>query len=131
MTDPLRAALFAILLLVVARTARAGQADVLDVKVTCTMSGTYDFAVTVRHADTGWDHYADRWEVLGPDGTVLATRVLTHPHVEEQPVTRTLDDVHIPPGVTHVRVRAHDNVHGFGGAEKEVDLPSGPTRTPP
>lgn len=105
-----------------ARAALAGQADVLDVKLTRNASGAYNFSVTIRHADTGWDHYADRWEVLAPDGTILATRVLTHPHVDEQPVTRTLDNVSLPQNVTRVRIRAHDTVHGFGGAEKEVDL---------
>ena len=43
--------------------------------------------VTVQHADTGWDHYADAWEVLAPDGTVLGTRTLLHPHTDEQPFT--------------------------------------------
>ena len=28
--------------------------------------------MTVRHADTGWDHYADKWDVVAPDGAVLA-----------------------------------------------------------
>jgi len=101
----------------------AGEADVVDVKVEKTGTNTFTFAVTVRHADTGWDHYADRWEILGPDGSVLATRVLTHPHVEEQPVTRSLDNVHIPPGVTKVRIRAHDKVHEYGGSEREINLP--------
>ena len=101
----------------------AGEADVVDVKVEKTGPNTFTFAVTVRHADTGWDHYADRWEILGPDGSVLATRVLTHPHVEEQPVTRSLDNVHIPPGVTKVRIRAHDKVHEYGGSEREINLP--------
>jgi hypothetical protein len=50
-----------------------------------TGSGVYRFSVTVRHADEGWDHYADRWEVLTSDGTLLATRTLYHPHVNEQP----------------------------------------------
>jgi hypothetical protein len=41
--------------------------------------------VTVRHADEGWEHYADCWEVLTLDGEVLATRELAHPHDNEQP----------------------------------------------
>ena len=36
-------------------------------------SGRWRFDVTVRHADEGWDHYADKWDVVAPDGTVLAT----------------------------------------------------------
>ena len=100
-----------------------GEADVIDVKATKTGERSFRFDVTVRHKDTGWDHYADRWEVLGPDRKVLATRVLYHPHVEEQPFTRSLNSVRVPIGVTRVIVRARDKVHEFGGIEKSVALP--------
>ena len=103
--------------------AYAGEADVLAVDVTKAAPGVYRFDVTVRHADTGWDHYADRWDVVGPDGAVLGTRVLLHPHVGEQPFTRGLPRVEVPGGLRSVRVRAHDNVHGYGGAEITADLP--------
>ena len=102
--------------------AAAGEADVIAVDVTRSAAGLR-FAVTVRHDDEGWDHYADRWEVLGPDGEVLAVRVLAHPHENEQPFTRALAAVEIPPGLRAVRVRAHDSVHGDGGAAIEVELP--------
>lgn len=101
--------------------ASAGVADVLDAKARCA-ADTCTFFVTVRHADTGWDHYANRFEVLAPGGKVLATRVLEHPHVQEQPFTRALRGVRIPPGIDRVRVRAGDLVHGFGGAELEVRI---------
>jgi hypothetical protein len=78
--------------------------------------------VTVAHADSGWDHYADRWDVLTPDGTRLGSRTLYHPHVNEQPFTRALDGVTIPPGVTTVIVRAHDTVHGDGTKAFTLDL---------
>lgn len=84
--------------------------------------GTYRFSATVRHADEGWEHYADSWEVLAPDGTVLGTRVLIHPHVGGQPFTRSLGGVAIPTGLSRVVVRAHDGVHGLGGAEAIVEL---------
>ena len=87
------------------------------------VDGTYRFDVTVQHGDEGWKHYANRWEVLAPDGTVLGTRTLYHPHVDEQPFTRSLSGVEIPRGVTTVTVRAHDLVHGTGGAEMVVDIP--------
>jgi hypothetical protein len=101
----------------------ADEADVVAVEVTPESGGTWRFDVTVRHADDGWDHYADRWEVLGPDGTVLATRTLLHPHETEQPFTRSLDGVRLPAGVAAVTVRAHDKMHGYGGAELSVTLP--------
>lgn len=102
---------------------RAGEADVLDVKVRKNDDGGYSFSVAVRHADEGWDHYADRWDVVAPDGEVLGTRVLLHPHVGEQPFTRSLSGVKIPEGTGKVVVRAHDKVHGYGGREVEVELP--------
>ncbi len=103
--------------------AQAGPADVTGVRVERQPDGRYRFVVSVRHADTGWEHYADRWEVVGPDGTLLATRVLRHPHVGEQPFTRGLPGVQIPEGVERVTVRAHDSEHGLGGAEQEVAIP--------
>lgn len=84
---------------------------------------TYQVSVTVRHADTGWEHYADKWDVLDPDGAILGTRVLLHPHVEEQPFTRSLGGLCIPEGVSEVTIRAHDKVHGYGGREMTVKVP--------
>ncbi len=75
--------------------AGAGEADVLAVEIARTAPGVYRFDVTVRHADSGWDHYADRWEVRDAGGAVLATRVLLHPHVAEQPFTRSLGGVRL------------------------------------
>ena len=78
--------------------AAAGEADVIEAKANKQSNGTWRISATVRHADTGWDHYANRFEVLAPDGTVLGTRVLLHPHVDEQPFTRSLSGVEIPDG---------------------------------
>jgi thiosulfate/3-mercaptopyruvate sulfurtransferase len=97
-------------------------ADVLFVRARLQADGTWSFDVTVQHEDTGWEHYADRWEVLTPEGQVLTTRVLTHPHVNEQPFTRSQSGIVIPEGVTQVQVRAHDLVDGYGGREVAVDL---------
>jgi len=102
--------------------ALAGQADVLKVAVT-QQGGAYRFDVTVAHQDTGWDHYADAWEVVGQDGKVLGVRTLLHPHVDEQPFTRSLSGVKVPAGMDQVTVRAHDKVHGWGGAEVTVKIP--------
>jgi hypothetical protein len=117
-------ALLIALLAVPGLRASAGEADVLDVELTATSPGTFRFEVIVRHADEGWDHYADAFEVVAPDGRVLATRVLLHPHVDEQPFTRSLTGVEIPDGVAEVTVRAHDSVHGYGGKELTVTVPS-------
>jgi len=101
----------------------AGEADVVAVEAVEEAAGAWRFDVTVAHADEGWEHYADRWEVVAPDGTVLGARVLLHPHVNEQPFTRSLGGVAIPDGIDRVILRAHDSVHGLGGAEASVELP--------
>lgn len=101
----------------------AGEADVTDVSVQQTSSGAYRFNVTVLHSDAGWDHYANKWDVLGPNGDVIDTRILHHPHDNEQPFTRSLTTDKIPSDLTHVVLRAHDSVHEYGGAEIKVELP--------
>ncbi len=119
-------AVLAVLLALVALApgrAMAGEADVVAVEAVAEAAGTWRFDVTVAHADEGWEHYADRWEVVAPDGTVLGARVLVHPHVDEQPFTRSLGGVAVPDGIDRVSLRAHDSVHGLGGAEAVVELP--------
>ena len=114
----------ATLLLVSAFTgtpAWAGKADVLKVKAEC-KEDKCRFLVKVRHDDEGWSHYANRWEVLDMEGNVLTTRVLTHPHVDEQPFARSKGWTVIPVEIDRVRVRAHDSVHAYGGEEVEVEL---------
>ena len=104
-------------------------ADVTYVRALLKDDGTWTFYVTVSHPDTGWEDYADGWDVLLPDGTVLLsspdetfTRLLLHPHVGEQPFTRSQRGIVIPDSITIVSVRAHDLVDGFGGQEVTVDL---------
>jgi hypothetical protein len=106
-----------------------GNADVEYVRAVENNDGSWTFQVTVRHPDKGWDDYADGWDVVTPDGTVLKpdssakfTRTLLHPHENEQPFTRSQSGIVIPQGVTKLRVRAHDIVDGFGGKEIIVDL---------
>jgi len=101
----------------------AGEADIVKVAVSETAPGSFRFDVTVRHGDEGWDHYANAWQVLGPDGSVLGERVLLHPHETEQPFTRSLSGVAIPSEIRTVIIRAKDSVHDFGGKEMSVDLP--------
>ncbi len=108
-----------------------GNADVIFVRAVQPAGGEslWTFHVTVRHPDTGWEDYADGWDVVTPNGQVLKpdpesafTRTLLHPHVEEQPFTRSQSGIDIPAGVTRVRVRAHDLLDGYGGQEVVVNL---------
>jgi len=117
----MRSAAILVAVTLTAAPALAGPADVLEVDARAS-GGSWSFHVTVRHADTGWDHYADAWRVVGPDGTVYGTRTLFHPHVGEQPFTRSLSGVLIPDAIGKVTVEAHDSVHGWGGASVEVAL---------
>ncbi len=103
----------------------AGEADVVGAETKCE-GGACRFSVTVRHADTGWDHYADHWRVLTPDGNELGRRVLLHPHVNEQPFTRALEAVSVPEGIGRVVIEAHDSIHGYGGESSQLELPSIP-----
>ena len=91
--------------------------------VTVTQTGeTWRFDVTLSHPDTGWDHYADGWRVLDMNDNELGLRVLFHPHVEEQPFTRSLSGVVIPEGTTEVQIEARCNIDGWS-ARKTVSLP--------
>jgi hypothetical protein len=101
----------------------AGEADVVGAEAARESDGTWRFRVIVRHADAGWDHYADRWQVETPEGRVLGTRVLLHPHETEQPFTRALGGVVILDDVREVIIRAHDSVHGDGGEVFRLKLP--------
>ena len=111
------------LLLVRSAAAAAGEADVVAAEAFPESGERWRFSVTVAHDDSGWEHYADRWEVVAPDGTVLGTRVLAHPHESEQPFTRSLGGVAVPPEIDRVTIRAYDSMHGGGGRELTVTLP--------
>ncbi len=117
----------AVALCAAAIAAMAGEADVISVKVRPSGPQRYGFDVTVRSNDTGWDYYAERFEVVAPDGTVLGTRVLLHPHETEQPFTRELDGVRIPASIGHVTVRAWmkrgAQTKVAGGETMQVKLP--------
>lgn len=90
----------------------AGQAQVEQVVADCNEERICNFDVTIRHADEGWTHFANGWEILTPQGALLGRRVLEHPHVKEQPFTRSLRKIKIPAGIDTVVIKAHDSVHG-------------------
>ncbi|PRY23763.1 hypothetical protein CLV78_104255 [Aliiruegeria haliotis] len=110
------------LLPVLVLPAAADPAVIEDVTARPSGSG-WTFSVTLRHGDTGWDDYADGWRVLSPDGTVLGTRVLAHPHENEQPFTRSLGGVAIPEGLGEVVIEASTSPEGWGGERRVFPLP--------
>ena len=99
--------------LLCAAAAAAGEARVVGAVASPDARG-WRFDVTVAHADDGWSHYADAWEIAAPDGAVLGLRELLHPHDDEQPFTRSLSGVVLPEGINGVTIRARDTVHGWG-----------------
>lgn len=106
-----------------------GNADVIYVKAIEGLDNKWTFEVTVTHPDTGWEDYVNGWDIMLEDGTVFKldpnstfTRLLLHPHVNEQPFTRNQDGIELPDNTEKVLVRAHDLIDGFGGKEVTVDL---------
>nr|WP_139838606.1 hypothetical protein [Pseudoruegeria aquimaris] len=116
----MRAALIACLLCP-ALTARA-DIPVVEGATAIRDGAGWRFSVTLSHPDTGWDHYADGWRVVAEDGTVLATRELLHPHVTEQPFTRSLGGVALQEGIKRVGIQARCNRDGWGKVGFWLDL---------
>jgi hypothetical protein len=85
-------------------------------------AGLWSFDVTITHSDTGWDDYADGWRILDGQGKELGLRTLAHPHVNEQPFTRSLSEISIPADVTEVGIQARDTVNGWSPDIKRVLL---------
>jgi len=82
----------------------------------------WNFDVTLSHKDTGWDDYANAWRILDGNGKELAVRNLAHPHVDEQPFTRSLSGIRIPADVTEVGIQASDTIGGWSSAVKKITL---------
>jgi hypothetical protein len=114
--------LLALFVLLCATITAAYPPRVDDVRVT-RMGDTWRFDVTISHPDTGWDHYVDAWRILDMQGNELGTRVLTHPHVDEQPFTRSLSGVRIPEGTSQVQIQAREKPGGWNPDAVIITLP--------
>jgi hypothetical protein len=97
--------------------------DVIAAAVRPSGPGTFDFDVTVSSPYDTPLRYADAFRVTGKDGTVFGERILLHDHAGEQPFTRDLYGVSIPPTIKTVVVQARDRKYGYGGRTVEVILP--------
>ncbi len=113
------------LIVLIPASIHANEVEVLDIKATQATDKTWRFSVTLKHADEGWNHYANEWQIIAPDNKILGTRTLYHPHVNEQPFTRSLDGVKIPEELHSVRVIAKDTVHGLSSKAAEIELATG------
>ena len=106
----------------IGNVAYSGEVTIVNVAVNC--SNSCNFSVTLQHEDEGWEHYANQWDVMTLEGKLLKSRVLLHPHVHEQPFTRSLSGVSIPGGTKAVKIRAKDLKHGYSSQEYVVELSS-------
>ena len=109
------------LVLLLATTVRAGDVEIVMV-VLSKLGDKWVCETTLRHDDRGWDHYADAWRVVAASGKILGTRTLYHPHVDEQPFTRSLSGITIPAEARIIFIEAHDKVHGWSATRVEIDL---------
>ena len=112
-----------LLVLAVCNMAYGGEVQILAADLHNSEGTTHwSVNVTLKHDDTGWDHYADNWRIVDNKENVLGDRVLAHPHVTEQPFTRGLSSVEIPKGITILYIEAHDKVHSWTKNRLEVAM---------
>jgi hypothetical protein len=101
----------------------APYANVVEV-TTSGSEGAYTFNVSIESADIDCTQFANWWEVLGEDGTLLYRRILEHSHTDENGTsdsgkpgntfTRSGGPVAIDSGEV-VLVRAHPSTGGYNG----------------
>lgn len=112
---------YALIVVLLTYPASADPARIVEARATA-MAENWHFDVTLCHGDTGWDDYADGRRIELPDGTVLGTRILLHPHVTEQPFTRSLSGVAVPEGTETLHIRARTSQTGWAAATTRVSL---------
>lgn len=98
----------------------ANEVEIVNAKVSQSSDKSWHFSVTLKHADEGWKHYANEWQITTLDNKILGTRTLYHPHVKEQPFTRSLGGIKIPVEIKTVRIVAKDTIHGL--SKKAIEL---------
>ena len=105
-------------------TGQAAQADSPSITTAKAqhLGDSWRIDVTLSHPDTGWEHYADGWRILDMQGNELGLRVLAHPHVHEQPFTRSLGNVTLPEGTTQVQIQARCLVDGWAPERLTITL---------
>jgi hypothetical protein len=102
-------------------TGSTGQVEIVFAELVEGARG-WRITVTLKHADSGWDHYANAWRIIAESGQILGERILHHPHVIEQPFTRSLGPVAIPVGTRAVYIEGQDSVHGGSAQRLKVDM---------
>lgn len=111
---------------ILASSAFANDVEIIKVVLT-KRAGTWQADVTLKHQDEGWKHYADGWRLVDSNGNEIGKRTLYHPHVNEQPFTRSLMGFYLAEKMKVIFVEAHDLKHGWSADKVKIDLskPSG------
>lgn len=113
--------LLPVLMIMAVNVALADQVSIQFAKL-YQQGGSWNVSVTLKHGDTGWSHYANAWQLVDAQNNLLAKRVLSHPHVNEQPFTRGLSAVNIPKNIKVIFIEATDSVHGLSTDRLRIDL---------
>ena len=114
--------LLSLLIIGYAQNSLANDVEILAAALFHQSQWEYLVNVKLKHNDTGWEHYADAWRIVDAQDNILGTRTLLHPHVNEQPFTRALNNVKINGNLTTIYIEAHDNVHGWSKNRLKIDL---------
>ena len=109
------------LLVLSSALASAGQVEIVMTQFT-KKADTWHVGTTLRHGDTGWEHYADAWRLVDEKGDEIGKRTLYHPHVNEQQFTRSLSSFQIPGDKKIIFVEAHDLEHGWSSNRVKIDM---------
>ena len=88
----------------------ANKPIILDAKLTC--NKVCNINVTIKHNDSSWKHYVNKYEIYAKNNKI-ATRILYHPHIHEQPFTRSKSGFQIPKNTTSITIKAYDLVDGY------------------
>jgi hypothetical protein len=104
-------------------TPAAPKADVVAVEATGDPGATV-VGVSIRSDDVDCTQYADWWELIADDGTLVYRRILDHSHPDEQPFLRTGDPIALDPA-RPLWVRAHLHPDGYGGATMHGSVSAG------
>ncbi len=102
--------------------ASAGDVAIQTVALYHQSQNEYAITVQLQHDDIGWEHYADVWRIMDDKGNILGTRTLLHPHVDEQPFARSLNNIKIDDAFETLYIEAHDTVHGWTQTRLKIDL---------